>query len=171
MLWSLYMVSNVQSQTESLSRVLTVQCLVLKAAPTYCLALLGETERQAEGKNLMCCFLPVHSWHSQLPFSFFDCDFFFSLALIVKPRVHSQPSPTAPVWLSHRKLGFLYSLLYLSHSLYTVCSPVSFFLYVSLCHHILYTSLYFLFYCLCVSVLVSIPNCLIFDSISCLVFV
>lgn len=43
--------------------------------------------------------------------------FFFSLALIVKPRVHSQPSPTAPVWLSHRKLGFLYSLS-LSFSMY-----------------------------------------------------
>lgn len=31
----------------------------------------------AEGKNLICCFLPVHFWHSSLPFSFFDCDFFF----------------------------------------------------------------------------------------------
>lgn len=47
----------------------------------------------------------------------------------MKPRVHSQPSPTAPVWLSHRKLGFLYSLL--SHSpCMTICIPLSFFLYV-----------------------------------------
>lgn len=89
----------------------------------------GETEKQAEGKNLMCCFLPVHSWHSSLPFSFFDYDFsFFSLALIVKPRVHSQPSPTAPVWLSHRKLGFFSSLLSLSVSpcMTTECAPLPF---------------------------------------------
>ena len=88
--------------------------------------------RQAEGKNLMCCFLPVHSWHSSLPFSFFYCDFFFSFALIVKPRVHSQPSPTAPVWLSHRKLGFLLSVLSLSlsFSMYEYSVRPSHFLFV-----------------------------------------
>lgn len=53
--------------------------IVLEAGPTYCLDQLRETGRQAEGKNLMCCFLPVHSWHSSLPFSFFDCDFFSPL--------------------------------------------------------------------------------------------
>lgn len=34
----------------------------------------------------------------------------------MKPRVRSQPSPTAPVWLSHRKPGLLYSALSVSHS-------------------------------------------------------
>lgn len=31
----------------------------------------------------------------------------------MKPRVHSQPSPTAPVWLNHRKLGSIYLLFLL----------------------------------------------------------
>ena len=114
----------------------------------------------------MCCFLPVHSWHSSLPFSFFDCDFFFSLALIVKPRVHSQPSPTAPVWLSHRKLGFLYSLLSHSPCMTTVCVPLSFSLYVSLCRYVspicLLAVCFILF---CPSALVNLPLCLNFSSL------
>lgn len=112
----------------------------------------------------MCCFLPVHSWHSSLPFSFFDCDFFFSLALIVKPRVRSQPSPTAPVWLSHRKLGFLYSLLshFLCPSLFLlVCFSVSRCLFCfSPC-----ILLYFFFFCVCLSASVNLPLCLNFMSL------
>lgn len=114
----------------------------------------------------MCCFLPVHSWHSSLPFSFFDCDFFFSLALIVKPRVHSQPSPTAPVWLSHRKLGFLYSLLSHSPCMTTVCVPLSFSLYVSLCRYV--SPIRVLAVCsilFCPSALVNLPLCLNFSSL------
>lgn len=62
----------------------------------------------------------------------------------MKPRVHSQPSPTAPVWLSHRKLGFLYSVLSLSHSpcMNTVCVPLPFSLYVSLCFYVFFVYLF-----------------------------
>lgn len=83
---------------------------------------------------------------------------------MVKPRVHSQPSPTAPVWLSHGKLGFLYSLLSLSYSpcITTTCVPLSCSLYISLC---CYVSFSFLFY-FCLSALVSLSLCLNFSFYS-----
>lgn len=102
----------------------------------------------------MCCFLPVHSWHSSLPFSFFDCDFFFlpcfnSEAKGPQPAKSHRSSLAKPqkAWLP------LLSALSLSHSpcTTTVCVPLSFSLDVSLrCH---------------VSPVCLVPFCYIFVSV------
>lgn len=92
----------------------------------------------------------------------------------MKPRVHSQPSPTAPVWLSHRKLGFLCSLLSLSLSLIlhvllqyaSLSLSLCMFLYVAMCF--LVVSFCFISVCLhwliCLFVSISPLFCVLFSS-------
>lgn len=76
------LIFNFHSHPQSLTTVLTGPCSLLESGPNiWFLDLLGKTERRAEGTNLMCCFLPVHSWHSSLPFSFLTVIFSLSLSL------------------------------------------------------------------------------------------
>ncbi len=112
----------------------------------------------------MCCFLPVHSWHSSLPFSFFDCDFFFlpcfnSEAKGPQPAKSHRSSLAKPqkAWLP------LLSALSLSFSMYDYSMRPPLFLFVrcstSLCLPCLSPSFLFSFlvclhwsYCLFVSI-------------------
>lgn len=62
----------------------------------------------------MCCFLSVHSWHSFLPYSFFNCDFFSLL------RFNSEAKGLQPA-KSHRS-----SLAQPQKALALLCSEIPF---------------------------------------------
>lgn len=97
----------------------------------------------------MCCFLPVHSWHSLLPFSFFDCDFFPSCfnseAKGPQPaKSHrsslAKPQKAWPPLLCSLCLPFSsYVLQYVPLSL-SICMSIYLLSYVSFLHVCLYWS-------------------------------